>query len=440
MKPASFVDAALRAANYDRGLNRLPWSEFQMSQQGPVIVVSTSGRPSFATALDQAKVFPVIDASWDGAPRAVETLQPAAVLVATQDTSERGLDTLAKRIAAQQPYLPLIAVDPKIALPESALPFSYTGGNSDRLLARLRAALRVRTLHATVMRRRLDAGGGAPVAPSELDPTRDATVLLIGRGASYPALSVSLGERIGVVGALSIEAAARHLNVRDIDGIVLGEGFSERVVDAFLTVLTEDARFRNLPVVLTSHEPASAYDLPNLEIISGAPAYIANNALPLVRQHALETYLSRALRAIDAGGLLDARTGLLTPAAFGRDLATAVYQTAACGSGLSVARFAFDSGHPRAQLDGARIISRLMRQMDFGVAHDDGSVVVVFAETDLRAAHGIARRLSSVMRHTSHGKRDVRAEPVVTVATMLPEDSAKSLLARLDDEGRRAAS
>jgi hypothetical protein len=58
----------------------------------------------------------------------------------------------------------------------------------------------------------------------------------------------------------------------------------------------------------------------------------------------------------------------------------------------------------------------------------------------LRTAHSIARRLSSVMRHTSHGKRDIRAEPAVTVATMLPEDSAKSLLARLNDEGRRAAS
>ncbi|MBU6463994.1 MAG: GGDEF domain-containing protein [Bradyrhizobium sp.] len=409
-----------------------------MSQQGPVIVVSAAGRPSFATALDEARIFPVIDVNGNDAPRAVETLQPVAVLVAMQDTIERGLNTLARRIATQQPYLPLIAVDPKIALPENALPFSHAGGNSDRLLARLRAALRVRTLHATVMRRQADAGG-TPIAPSALNPVRDATVLLIGRGASYPALSVSLGERIGVVGALSIEAAAKHLNVRDIDGIVLGEGFSARVVDAFLTVLAEDARFRNLPV-LTSHELASAYDLPNLEVVSGAPAYIANNALPLVRQHALEAHLSRTLRAIDAGGLLDARTGLLTPAAFSRDLATAVYQTAQCGSGLSVARFAFDSGHPRAQLDGARIISRLMRQMDFGVAHDDGSVVVAFAETDLRAAHSIARRLSSVMRHTSHGKRDVRAEPVVTVATMLPEDSAKSLLARLDEEGRRAAS
>ena len=32
-----------------------------------------------------------------------------------------------------------------------------------------------------------------------------ATVLLIGRGAAYPALSVAFGERVGVVGALSIE-------------------------------------------------------------------------------------------------------------------------------------------------------------------------------------------------------------------------------------------
>ena len=48
-----------------------------------------------------------------------------------------------------------------------------------------------------------------------------------------------------------------------------------------------------------------------------------------------------------------------------------------------------------------------MRQMDFGAAQDDGSVIVAFAETDLRNAHMIARRLTSVMRHTSHGKRDM---------------------------------
>ncbi len=69
-----------------------------------------------------------------------------------------------------------------------------------------------------------------------------------------------------------------------------------------------------------------------------------------------------------------------------------------------------------------------MRQMDFGAAQEDGSVVVVLAETDLKTAHSVARRLSSVMRHTSHGKRDPGSRsPPVTVATLLPSDSAKSL-------------
>jgi len=410
-----------------------------MSQQGPIIVVSTAGRPFFASALDEAKMFPVIETNWADAARAVAQMQPAAVLVAMSEAVEPGFEMLAKQIAARQPYLPLIAVDPRTSLPENAIPFSHSGGNFDRLTARLRAALRVRTLHSTVMRR-LDDDPAERTTLPDTDPSRDATVLLIGRGAAFPALSVAFGARMGVVGALSIEAAAKQLNIRDIDGIVLGEGFSARVVDAFLTVLAEDPRFRNLPVVVTSDGLALAYDLPNLEIISGDPERIAANALPLIRQHAFEAHLSRTLRSIDAGGLLDPRTGLLTLAAFNRDLATAVYQTLSRGGGLSVARFAFDPAHARAQLDGARILSRLIRQMDFGAALEDGSVVVVFAETDLRTAHMIARRLSSVMRHTSHGKRDVRSEPVVTLATMLPTDSAKSLLARLYDEARRAAS
>src|SRR6266446_1439651 len=294
-----------------------------MSQQGPIIIVSTAQRPSFASALDDAKIFPIIDTGWADASRAIEQLQPAAVLAATSD---------------------------------------------------------------------------------------------------------------------AVEAAAKHLNTRDIDGIVLGEGFSPRVVDAFLTVLAEDARFRNLPVIVTLEGVTPAYDLPNLEVISGDPARIAANALPLIRQHAFEAHLSRTLRSIEAGGLLDPRTGLLTPAAFHRDLATAVYQTLSRGGGLSVARFAFDPNNARAQLDGARILSRLMRQMDFGAVQEDGSVIVAFAETDLRTAHMIARRLCSVMRYTSHGKRDARPEPAVTLANMLPTDSAKSLLARLYEEARRAAS
>lgn len=407
-----------------------------MSQAGPILSVSSGRRPDIIAALDEARLFPVVDSDWTNAALAIEQIQPAAVLAASPADGQPHLAALATKISSQPLYLPFIALDAAGALPPNALPFASRGGNPDRLIARLRAALRVRTLHATVLRRLPEA----PVALPESDPARDATVLLIGRGAAYPALSVALGERAGVVGALSIEAAAKHLNTRDLDGVVLAEGFTARVVDAFLTVLAEDTRFRSLPVVVTAHQLTQSYDLPNLELIPGEPAKIAANALPLIRQHAMEAQMSRTLRSIDTGGFLDPRSGLLTIEAFARDFARAVEQTKSRGGGLSVARFAFDAGNSRAQLDAARILSRLMRQMDFGTAQKDGSVIVVFAETDFRTAHMIARRLSAVMKHTSNGKHEMRSDPVVSVDSLSPSDTARSLLARLSADATRAAS
>lgn len=408
-----------------------------MSQQGPILIVSTGARPSFASVLDETRLFPVVEADLAEAARAVEQLRPGAVIVASSTMNKPAVEALARQIAAREPYTPMIVVDADMRLPDNAIPFAYSGDHPERLLARISSVLRVRSLHTTVMRR-LDPP--RRIAISDIDPARDATVLLIGRGGAYPALSVALGERIGVVGALSIEAAAKHLNARDIDGIVLADGFTPRVVDAFLTVLAEDARFRNLPVIVTTGALRVTYELANLEIVDGDPARVAASLLPMARQHAFEIHISRTLRSIDANGLIDTRTGLLTPVAFERDFAAAIYQSQSRGGGLSVARFAFDPEHPRAQFDGARIISRLMRQSDFGVAREDGSVFVVLAETDLRNAHMIARRLSAVMRHTSHGKRHTDAEPVVSVATLLPNDTTRSLLARLVGDGHRAAS
>jgi hypothetical protein len=407
-----------------------------MSQQGPILIVSQAGRPSFARALDEAKLFPLIDATLAEAACAVRDVQPAAVVVEMAGAPESDFQTLAREAGSRKPYVPLIALDPPTRLPENALPLWNARANSDRLVARLRAALRVRALHATVLRRLADE----PVEQSAptIDPARDATSLLIGRAGNYPALSVALGERMGVVGALSIEAAASHLNNRDVDGIVLAQGFTPRVVDAFLTVLSEDSRFRLVPIAITCGSLERAYDLPNLELIAGEPATIVSCALPLIRQHAFETQLNRALQAIDAGGLLDPQTGLLTSVAFARDFVKAVQQTRVDGGSLSVARFAFDRNNPRAQIDGGRIISRLKRRTDFGAAHHDGSVLAVFNDTDLREAHAIARRLSSVMRHTSHGGR-ARSDAVVTVATLMPQDTPKTLLTRLYEDARREA-
>ncbi|HEY0236026.1 MAG TPA: GGDEF domain-containing protein [Afipia sp.] len=411
-----------------------------MSQQGPVIVVSDDETAPFADAVGDAKLFPLIESNWLDAAQAIARVQPAAVIAADAQQHVSQLAELARHAEALKPHAALIVLDPACSLPPNAIPFTRINRDPARLTARLNAALRVRTLHATVLRRMQESSPSQTQWPMG-DPLDDANVLLIGRGALYPSLSVALGERMGVIGALSIEAAAKHLNARDVDGIVLGDGFTPRVVDAFLTVLSEDSRFRNLPVVLTGDSPMRNYDLANLELASGTPLEIAINAVPLIRQNAFEARLNRALKSIDADGLLDPRTGLLTQEAFTNDFTLAMREALERGAGLSVARFALPNIAERTRLDAARILSRLMRRADFAALRDDGTVIVVFAETDLRSARMIARRLASILRQTViSAKEGSRLDPDVSLATLMPGDSPDAILTRLEKTAQRAAS
>lgn len=411
-----------------------------MSEQGPIVVVTSREDDALAGAVARIAMFPLVDVGWSEAVDAMARLQPAAVLATAH--GDAAFRDLANTLADAAPYVPLIALDPEPPLPPNALPFTGAAAHPARLIARLNAALRVRSLHATALRRLAEGAFGTRMP--QTDPVHDATVLLMGRGASYPALSVALGESMGVVGALSVEAAAKHLNAREMDGIVIGEGFTPRVVDAFLTVLSEDSRFRSLPVVLgVAPGIAADYDLANLEICAGEPRAIAASALPLIRQHAFAARLGRVLKAIDAGGLLDPRTGLLTRDAFRRDFEAAVADAQARAAGLSVARIALADGtvSERMRLDAARIVGRLMRQMDFATLDGDGAIVLVFADTSARNAQAIARRLVSVLKHTALGtRRERKLDPYVAVTALRPSDSVATLLARLQDDSHRAAS
>ena len=69
------------------------------------------------------------------------------------------------------------------------------------------------------------------------------------------------------------------------------------------------------------------------------------------------------------------------------------------GVGLSLARFAFEQEiDRRCSIDAARLLSRLIRNVDFACRQDDGSILTVFADTDLRHAHVAARRLAAAER------------------------------------------
>lgn len=412
-----------------------------MSQPGPIIVVADHDHPALAHGLVGSELFPLIETSWTDSAEAMIRVKPSAVLLSGSDDPV-ALQALADTVDRFSPYVPLIVADPIGPLPLNALPFHGGRSAPERFHARLNAALRVRTLHATVLRRLRTTTLSRHQLSDGSDLLNDATILLAGRGGSFPGLSVAFGELMGVVGALSIEAAANHLNTRSVDGIVIADGFSPRVIDAFLRVLSEDSRFRNLPVIAACGSLTNAaYDLPNLENLTASSDILLSQALPLIRQSAFEARLNRTLRSLDAGGLLDPRTGLLNQIAFRRDFADAIEQSLSDSSGLSVALFTLATPSERSRLDAARIMGRLIRRMDFATLSDDGSILVVFPGTDLRNARAIGRRISSVLRQTVvSDKANGKLDNDVAVTSVMPADNASAIMTRLRQREQRAAS
>ncbi len=422
-----------------------------MSLQGPIVIIADQKSAELVSALTAAGAFPVVEAAWRDGADAIARIEPAAVVLADPNASpDAAVAQKVCRAVAGAPYLPVVArmtVATELVVP-GALPIAANALPS-RIAVRLASAMRVRTLHAATLRRAAALKRECkdlPVLPTS-DPLEDATVIVTGRGRSYPALSTAAGERVGLVGALSVETAAKYLNARDVDGIVIGEGFGARTIEAFLTVLAEDPRFRDLPIALLPELPGAidADRLPNLEQLDGEPAEIVERMLPLVRQHALEARLQRQLAAIEAKGLLDPQTGLFTVAAFLSDFNRAVEEAKERGLAMSLARFSFPATvERRANIDAARLASRLVRSADFACHASDGSILMAFSETALRSAHVVARRIASVMRHTtlmSEGPdgKPVRVDPLVTLAALKPVDTVESLLARVSEPAMVAA-
>lgn len=418
-----------------------------MSLPGPILVVADRHDRRLAAALAAAGAHPIVETPLREAAAAIAGVEPAAVVFADPDPApvQSLADGLMDAIdAAPAPFMPVMArVNDCGATILDVLPIN-AAAPVEQVIARLASALQVRTLHATVLRRTdtlRHKGAAVPALPPS-DPLDDATILVAGRGRTYPALTEAVGERVGLIGALSVENAARHLNARDVDGIILGEGFGPSTNEAFLTALMQDSRFRDLPIGVVPEIPP-AIDrarLCGLEPVSGEPEDIVAHLLPLVRVHAFGMRLRRHVTALDARGLVDPPTGLLTVAAFERDLTRAVADAHGRSLPMSIARFRLPAGlGRRARIDVARLVSRLLRGGEFACQDDDGAIVVVFARSALRHAHVTARRIAAAMRRTVLEPEGRGLEAMVTLACLKASDSAQSLVGRVCEETTAAA-
>jgi len=408
-----------------------------MALQGPLVVVAESPAPALLETLGASGAFPIVATRPDQTADAIAAAKPSAILLADPDAAgnERIALLLTETVTGQMPIVPVIAcADANQDIPyREALPVPLDAP-IDLISARIASALRVRELHAAVLRRAelaKEKGQALPAAPQS-DPLEDACVIVAGRGRDYPDIATSIGERAGLIGAFSIEIAARYLKARDADGLLIADGFNPWNVGALLTVLSEDSRFRDLPVgILGQPAPQTSIGLVHT-VHATDPQRLVERLLPLSRLHAFEARLRRLMDSFDHNGVIDPATGLHFAEAFLHALDHAMREAEKCGTGLSIARFVFDGGG-RMKADAARLVSKLIRGADFASQDDDGSVLVVFTATDLKDAHIVARRIAAVLKHTmlAPGHSAALAAPAVTLAARKPGDDVAALLARV---------
>jgi hypothetical protein len=185
-----------------------------------MIVVAENPAADLVEALGAAGAFPIVEAKWSDAPTAFVAVKPSAVVIAEpgQPRSESSARMLCLEIAtvhgAIVPTIARVLGDQDAAIPialpnDAALPV-------ERLIARLQSAMRVRALHATVLRRiEMFASHGGKLPPLPVgDALADATVLIAGRGY-LPGAECCHGE--GQDDRRSAWRRRPHLNARDID-------------------------------------------------------------------------------------------------------------------------------------------------------------------------------------------------------------------------------
>jgi hypothetical protein len=140
------------------------------------------------------------------------------------------------------------------------------------------------------------------------------------------------------------------------------------------------------------------------------------------------------LKTLDTNGMFDPETGLLTRDTFADELEKALEEAGDRSTALWLGRFSFDGPlDERASMDGARLVTRLIRIIDFGCRDQDGSLLIAFTQTDLRSAHVVARRIAGVIKNIMlmPQRAGDKVAANVTLATLKAGDTLDSLMRRV---------
>src|SRR5438105_8838094 len=133
-----------------------------MALLGPMLMVAESSAADLANVLGKAGAFPIAQTRWADVPAAIAETQPVAIAIADPQVTpspaqlSAAIESIEMRGGPVTPVISVIDASSIPAIP-GALPIAVNQ-RSDRLIARLRWALRIHTPHATALRRSRASG------------------------------------------------------------------------------------------------------------------------------------------------------------------------------------------------------------------------------------------------------------------------------------------
>src|SRR4051812_33453967 len=79
-----------------------------MSLQGPILIVANRPTSQLAQAFTDAGAFPIVEASWAGAPTAAAEIKPSAIVLSEPDDADwAAASALARHAAGAVPLVPM---------------------------------------------------------------------------------------------------------------------------------------------------------------------------------------------------------------------------------------------------------------------------------------------------------------------------------------------
>lgn len=338
--------------------------------------------------------------------------------------------------------------------------------NAAQIAHRLRALVRLNTMHEELVRRLNTSARYGADAPKVTPPPQveNPTILVLGQAVDLGPIEHALAQQATLVGALTVPTALDYLSRQPFEAIIINysSALGRRIESAmpelahyldFARDMRRDSRLYNIPLLLLADpdclaEADDIYDAGITDII--AKPFAAHELMVrvdrLVRELRFRDSLKHVYGQAKHFATSDALTGLYSRGFLLEHLATVIADAEHTSQSFSVAGFSVANiadvnealgyaGGDRVIRQVGEVVSFLVRGEDLAARYSGSRFALLLPDTTAESASHAVKRIRGVVAHTEFAIEGVDCPVHISLASHIAGyrkgDSAEDMLARL---------